>query len=103
MMAFSGTYFDPILMKIFVNMVGLYPIGALLRLTSGELAVVLEGAGSPNDVLLPKVKIITDRNGIEADGGTVDLREERGKPDGRAIVECLDPVEMGIDISKYFI
>jgi HD-GYP domain-containing protein (c-di-GMP phosphodiesterase class II) len=103
MMAFSGTYFDPILMKVFVNMVGLYPIGALLRLSSGELAVVLEGTGSPNDVLLPKVKIITDRNGIEADGGVVDLREERGREDGRAIVECLDPVSMGIDISKYFI
>ena len=34
----------PILMKVFVNIVGIYPQGTLCRLDSGELAVVVRSA-----------------------------------------------------------
>jgi hypothetical protein len=36
----SGKDFDPILIKVFVNMLGVYPVGTLLRLNTDELALV---------------------------------------------------------------
>ena len=37
--------FDPILIKVFINIMGIYPVGTLLRLDTGELALV---ASSPS-------------------------------------------------------
>ncbi len=55
----AGTWFDPTLVKLFVQIVGLYPPGTVVRLTNGELAVVCEppGAGTPLDK--PKVRFLT--------------------------------------------
>ncbi len=36
----SGTAFDPILLKVFINMLGIYPLGTLLMLDGGDLALV---------------------------------------------------------------
>jgi HD-GYP domain-containing protein (c-di-GMP phosphodiesterase class II) len=36
----GGTDFDPILLKVFCNMLGTYPVGTLLELDSGALALV---------------------------------------------------------------
>jgi HD-GYP domain-containing protein (c-di-GMP phosphodiesterase class II) len=36
----SGKDFDPILIKVFINMLGVYPIGTLLKLNTDELALV---------------------------------------------------------------
>jgi hypothetical protein len=37
-------HFDPRLFRAFVRTVGVYPTGALVRLESGRLAVVLDGS-----------------------------------------------------------
>lgn len=37
-------HFDPRLFRAFVRTIGIYPIGALVRLSSGHLAVVVDGA-----------------------------------------------------------
>lgn len=37
----SGKDYDPILIKVFINILGLYPVGTLLRLDTGELALVV--------------------------------------------------------------
>jgi len=38
----AGKDFDPILVKVFINMLGVYPVGTLLRLSTGELALVIK-------------------------------------------------------------
>ncbi|MEK7204513.1 MAG: HD-GYP domain-containing protein, partial [candidate division NC10 bacterium] len=38
----SGTVFDPKLLEVFVRLVGIYPVGSLVRLNSGELALVVK-------------------------------------------------------------
>jgi HD-GYP domain-containing protein (c-di-GMP phosphodiesterase class II) len=51
----SGTYYDPVLMKIFVNGIGVIPIGTLFLLNSRELAVVVQANPDPEKWKAPKV------------------------------------------------
>jgi HD-GYP domain-containing protein (c-di-GMP phosphodiesterase class II) len=37
----SGKAFDPLLIKVFINILGVYPVGTLLKLDNGELALVV--------------------------------------------------------------
>jgi len=48
-------HFDPEIFKAFISSVGIYPVGSLVRLESGLLAVVLEA--HEVSLLTPKVKV----------------------------------------------
>lgn len=47
MMKDSGTMFDPILLKVFINMLGIYPVGTVLVFDRAQLGLV---AHAPEDV-----------------------------------------------------
>jgi len=101
----SGTEFHPLLLKIFINMMGGYPVGTLVLLDSGEIAVVLETNAEISFFHRPKVKLITDRQGNKTDGEAVDLAETNPKTGKylRTIVKSLDPEAYQIDTADYFL
>lgn len=105
MLDHSGTDFDPILLKAFINMLGVYPIGSLLELDTGELALVIE-AGKADDGTRPKVVLLAaDGQGGYAKDGVVDL-DERDAQSGvfrRNIVKSLDPSTQGVQPAEFLL
>jgi hypothetical protein len=75
MFAKSGILYDPVLLKLFVNCVGIIPIGCLALLDSHELAVVIRPSANRQTATRPYVKLISDRSGNPIDGSEVDLAE----------------------------
>lgn len=50
-----GRHFDDTVFKAFVKSVGIYPIGSMVKLKSGRLAVVIDQ--NPASLLTPLVKV----------------------------------------------
>ncbi len=103
MLEHSGTHFDPILLKAFINMLGIYPIGSLLELDTGELALVIE-AGKADDGTRPKVVILdSDGQGGYTKGEVVDLAESDPQSNAfqRNIVKSLHPSIYGIQPAEF--
>jgi HD-GYP domain-containing protein (c-di-GMP phosphodiesterase class II) len=93
--------FNQSLLKRFVNLMGLFPVGNLVRLNTDELAVVT--AEHPSDPFRPQVKIISNEKGEMLEEPLLANtweRDDRGEH-GRAVVEAIDPETMGIDPLKY--
>ena len=101
----SGTDFDPLLLKVFSNMVGAYPIGTVVSLDTGELGIVTEPNPEVAFMLRPEVKLITDEMGNKIDGKSVKLTEMDANTNEykRTIVKSLDPHKYNINVSEYFL
>ncbi len=101
----SGSEFDALLLKVFANMIGVYPIGTLVALDSDELGVVVETNTEVAFMLRPKVKLITDEIGNKIDGEIVDMTERDPETEEykRSIIKSLEPEKYGIKPSDYFL
>jgi HD-GYP domain-containing protein (c-di-GMP phosphodiesterase class II) len=105
MLSKSGKSFDAVLLKLFVNCVGIVPIGSLVMLETNELAVVLKPAADKANAERPFVKVITDPQGNPIDHGhEVDLSEKDETGDFRHnIIRLIDNTEYKFDTSRYFV
>jgi putative nucleotidyltransferase with HDIG domain len=104
MMERSGIQLDPLLFKIFANIIGVYPIGTLVMMDSKELGLVYESNPNPEKLDRPKVILITDATGKRVTSKTVDLSEK--DPAGRhkrSIIKALDPKKYNINLAEYFL
>ena len=101
----SGKAFDAVLLKLFVNCVGIIPIGSLVMLETSELAVVLKPAADKANAERPFVKVITDPQGNPDDHGReVDLTEKDETGNFRHnIIRLIDNTEYKFDTSRYFV
>lgn len=101
----SGKSFHATLLKLFVNCVGIIPIGSLVVLDSDQFAVVLKPAVEKSDGERPFVKLITDAQGTPIDNGLeVDLTEKDDAGEyRRSIVRLIDNTEHKFDTSRYFV
>lgn len=91
--------FDEFLLKIFIDIVGIYPVGSLVLLTTDEIALVLAN----NDVnkARPYIKIIGDKNGIKETPVWTDLMAEDNLH--RNIVRRIEPERYGLDIKDFIL
>lgn len=93
--------FNQPLLKRFVNLMGLFPVGNLVRLNTDEVAVVT--AEHPTDPFRPQVKILTNPKGETLEEPLLANTWERNATGEhpRAVVEAVDPESMGIDPLRY--
>jgi putative nucleotidyltransferase with HDIG domain len=95
----DGKQFDQHLVRRFVQLVGIYPAGNLVRLDTGEVAVVLKAYAA--DPHRPRVKVLTRPSGQKLehpyDVNLWDARE--GQP--QAVQAPVDAAEYGIEPLAY--
>ena len=87
---------EPRLCKVFLDMVGRYPIGSVVKLDSGELGVV--SMQNEDDPLRPEVHLVTEPDGRKlSESAGVSLAESKDGSFIRSIVESVDPLDAEID------
>jgi hypothetical protein len=69
MWAARGTLYDPDLLALFVQMMGLYPPGSLLELSDGRWVVTLSGGRDSERFAWPIARLVRDKDGRPRDGG----------------------------------
>jgi HD-GYP domain-containing protein (c-di-GMP phosphodiesterase class II) len=105
MLSKSGQAFDPVLLKLFIHSVGIYPIGSLVLLDTDELAVVVRPSPDLQRGSRPWVKVISDPKGNPLEEGPeLDLTEMNANGQySRSIVRLVDNTEYRFDTSQYFL
>jgi len=96
--------FDPLLLKIFIGLVGIFPIGSLALLDTREVGIVCKPNLDPQWMDRPQVLLVArDAKGF-VKKEVVDLTEKDGNDRfKRSVVKTLDPNKYHIDIGKYFL
>jgi HD-GYP domain-containing protein (c-di-GMP phosphodiesterase class II) len=95
---------DQVVVKAFINLLGLYPVGTLVVLDTFELAIVHAPNPNPEIMSRPIVRVVSDPQGnILYPGSLVDLAEQGGTGVYlRTIIKTADPERYGIKIGDYF-
>lgn len=105
MLADSGKHFDPVLLKFFVNMMGVYPVGTLIALDTGEMGLVLHN-NEKTDQTRPEVQLLSkSADQTYTKGKCIDLADR--SPDTgkfiRNIIKTEHPATHGIQPAKFLI
>ena len=88
-----GTKFDPILVRLFIELLGIYPPGTMVRLSSGEVGVVARPPLPAAPLDRPLVRIARG----PTSGSLVDLSEAcTGEGERPAVVEVINPDNLGL-------
>ena len=97
--------FDPVIVKGFINLVGIYPVGTLVVLDTFELAIVHSVNPNPQAISRPVVRIVSDdRGNILYPGELADLTEQSSPGVfRRTIIKTENPERYGITVGDYFV
>jgi HD-GYP domain-containing protein (c-di-GMP phosphodiesterase class II) len=100
------SWFQPELVELFIQAVGVFPTGTLVELNSGEVAVVITQNRFRR--LRPEVMLVLDaRKKTRADFELINLQDyNKDNPEGNPelwITQGLEPGAYGIDPSEFFL
>ena len=102
----SGKDFDPVLLKVFINMIGVYPIGTLLKLDNDEMGLVAKyGGESGDDKELWIQLLIPQEQGGFVKGELINLGQlnEETKSFNRLVLESLHPAVFNIQPADFIL
>jgi hypothetical protein len=88
LLADNSRRFDPIVLKAFIKIMGIYPIGSIILLNNGAIARVTEVRTEAP--LRPRIMILADKSGKvypQNEGETIDLLSDKTL----FITRALDP------------
>jgi HD-GYP domain-containing protein (c-di-GMP phosphodiesterase class II) len=90
----AGRNLDPLFTRLFVQSLGVFPIGCVVRLSDQSVGVV---SATSSDLLRPRVRVLYDSHGMEIED-PVDV-ELVG--DTRNIVEVVDPDSLELHVADH--
>jgi HD-GYP domain-containing protein (c-di-GMP phosphodiesterase class II) len=92
--------FDRNLVEKVIRALGVYPVGSLVELNTGERGIVL--AANRDDTLKPTIRLVLTRDGLPLTRGpVVSLGEADSAAIGRQILRTLDPGKERVDIMRH--
>ncbi len=95
MLEWSSTHFDRPLVEKFIHCLGIYPVGSLVELASGQLAIVIDQG---EQMLMPKVRVIYNlKKGRYVRVFDLDM----AKQENDHIIASVEPTKYKIDISAF--
>ena len=100
-----GKEIDPGIAKVFIHMVGVFPLGTLALLNTNEMGIVTQVQEDMELINRPKVCLLSYSGGEYRKEKVVDLieRDEVSGDYKRSIVKTLDPNEYNINVAEFFI
>lgn len=101
----SGEIFDPFISKVFIQAMGLYPIGTIVALDTGENAVVVRQNSDPRYLHRPLVEIIDANADPASERELVDLSEQSSGEHRykRSVVRTYHDSEIEVDKRPHFL
>lgn len=97
LVATGSRKFDPVILRVFISILSVYPIGSVVQLNTNKIGVVI---GSFKDrPMRPVVKLIRDENNVKIKGvEIVNLVDEHNL----YIAQTIDETVAGINMSELF-
>ena len=96
---------DPVVVKAFINLIGIYPVGTCVILDTYEVGIVHAANTDVAHVHRPVVRLVMAADGSRLDPApVVDLAQRNAQgvfP--RTIVKVTDPQKFGIRVGDYFV
>ena len=92
----AGKAFDPRVVRAFVRMMGLYPIGTLAELSTGEVGVVV--GNHERALARPTLRMILDASGNPCDPEERDLGQRIGDDYRWTVRRTIDARDLDIDM-----
>uniref|UniRef100_A0A7C6EFN5 HD-GYP domain-containing protein n=1 Tax=candidate division WOR-3 bacterium TaxID=2052148 RepID=A0A7C6EFN5_UNCW3 len=95
--AHIGSYFDQLLTKVFIQILGIYPVSSCVELNNGEIAIVLRQ--NPAHIEKPIIKIVMNSKKEKTNGPIIDLSLEKNVN----ILKAIYPQKYDINPAEHLI
>jgi len=95
--------FDGPLLRYFMNLLGLYPLGTCVQLTDGSIALVVGGNHDASLRHLPVVRLVLDPDGEPAANEVVDLASRAKEDDALRVAQVVNPEDYAIEMMDYLL
>lgn len=94
----AGRHFNDKLVKFFINIMGIYPVGTLVMLDTHEMGVVFDTKSE--DMLKPVVIIISNEKGSRVTPYLFDLKKQSIGGSHKKIVSSIKSDSYGVDVNS---
>jgi hypothetical protein len=98
-----GKSFDMILLKSFIQMMGVYPIGSIVELTNGKFALIMD---YPDGPMAPPLVMLLEENetGNVSKGEVINLMSKTSDGAiGLGVAVGVMPSQIGVSVAEVFL
>ncbi|TFH03682.1 MAG: HD domain-containing protein [Methanosarcina sp.] len=105
MWSVMGKSFEPVLLKSFIKMMGIYPIGSIVELSDGNIALVMDYPEDSQKELPLLLLLAEDSKGRFIRGDMIYLPDQAMKDASPRlnIVRGINPAQLGIQVAEFFL